>query len=104
MSKKLLGKRFREIRKKLGYTQEKFAEIAGIEPQSISKIESGKNFPLLSNLQKIADNIGIELKDFFIYEHKLNEADLKNSLNMIFDELPQEDKEKAVRLLLALKL
>lgn len=38
MNKKLLGKRFREIRKNLGYTQEQFAEIAGIEPQSISKI------------------------------------------------------------------
>lgn len=104
MSKKLLGKRFREIRKKLGYTQEKFAEIAGIEPQSISKIESGKNFPLLSNLQKIADNIGIELKDFFVYEHKQSEQDLKDLLNKAFDALPADDKEKAVRLLLALKL
>ncbi len=64
MNKKLLGKRFREIRKKLGYTQEKFGEIAGIEPQSISKIESGKNFPLLSNLEKIANKLNIDLSDF----------------------------------------
>lgn len=104
MNKELLGKRFREIRKKLGYTQEKFAEIAGIEPQSISKIESGKNFPLLSNLEKIADNIGIQLEDFFVYEHQHSEDDLKNILNATFDELSHADKEKAVRLLLALKL
>ena len=38
MCKNLLGKRFREIRKKLGYTQEKFAEIAGIEPESARAI------------------------------------------------------------------
>ena len=68
MNKKLLGKRFREIRKNLGYTQEQFAEIAGIEPQSISKIESGKNFPLLSNLEKIADRLGIDLSEFFIFK------------------------------------
>ena len=37
--KEIFGKRFKEIRKKFGYTQEKMAEIAGIEPQSISKIE-----------------------------------------------------------------
>ena len=104
MNKQLLGKRFREIRKKLGYTQEKFAEIAGIEPQSISKIESGKNFPLLSNLEKIADRLNINLSDFFVYEHKTSEDELKNLLNKTYDELPREDKERAVRLLLALKL
>lgn len=104
MNKKLLGKRFREIRKKLGYTQEKFAEIAGIEPQSISKIESGKNFPLLSNLEKIANKLNIDLSDFFIYEHKRDEVELKKILNKVFDELSFEDKQKAVKLILALKL
>ncbi len=104
MNKKLLGKRFREIRKKLGYTQEKFAEIAGIEPQSISKIESGKNFPLLSNLEKIANRINIDLSEFFIYEHMHEENDLKVLLNKVFDELSHEDKQKAVKLILALRL
>lgn len=104
MYKQLLGKRLREIRKNLGYTQEQFAEIAGIEPQSISKIESGKNFPLLSNLEKIANKLDINLSEFFIYNHKANDKELKVILNKTFDELSKEDKERAVRLLLALKL
>lgn len=104
MNKKLLGKRFREIRKKLGYTQEQFAEIAGIEPQSISKIESGKNFPLLSNLEKIAERLGIDLSEFFIYSHKNEPSELKKLLVSTFDELSNEDQEKAVRIMLALKL
>lgn len=104
MSKKLLGKRFREIRKKLGYTQEKFAEIAGIEPQSISKIESGKNYPLLANLEKIAAKLDIELSDFFVYSHQNDNDELKKMLNLIFDELSTEDKAKAVRILQVLKL
>ena len=104
MNKKLLGKRFREIRKNLGYTQEQFAEIAGIEPQSISKIQSGKNFQLLSNLEKIADRLGIDLSEFFIYSHKKEQSELKQILVSTFDELSNEDKEKAVRIMLALKL
>ena len=104
MSKKLLGKRFREIRKKLGYTQEKFAEIAGIEPQSISKIESGKNYPLLANLEKIVNNLNIELSDFFIYSHQNNDDELKKILNETFDGLSNEDKARAVRILQVLKL
>ena len=104
MSKKLLGKRFREIRKKLGYTQEKFAEIAGIEPQSISKIRSGKNYALLANLEKIANNLNIELSDFFIYSHQNNDDELKKILNETFDGLSNEDKARAVRILQVLKL
>lgn len=96
--KELLGKRFREIRKQLGLTQEKIAEIAGIEPQSISKIESGKNFPLLSNLEKIAQKLNIELEDFFIYEHKNGDEYTKEALIKIFENLDNESKEKLLRI------
>ncbi len=102
--KEIFGKRFKEIRKKFGYTQEKMAEIAGIEPQSISKIESGKNFPLLTNLDKISDKLGIELEDFFCYEHKIESDKLRVSLLEIFDSLEQADKEKLLRIAKVLKV
>jgi len=101
-NKAVFGKRFKQIRKHFGYTQDKMAEIAGIEPQSISKIESGKNFPLLSNLEKIAEKLGIQLEDFFRYEHK--QPNIRENLLKIFDELNQEDREKLYRIALALKL
>lgn len=94
--KELLGKRFREIRKSFGYTQEKMAEIAGIEPQSISKIESGKNFPLLSNLEKIAVKLNIELEEFFNYEHKKDSS--SKTLVKIYENLSSENKEKLIRI------
>ncbi|MDE6138913.1 MAG: helix-turn-helix domain-containing protein [Candidatus Gastranaerophilales bacterium] len=102
--KEIFGKRFKEIRKRFGYTQERMAEIAGIEPQSISKIESGKNFPLLTNLDKIAEKLGIELEDFFCYEHKVEPDKLKGSLIDIFDTLEQSDKEKLLRIARVLKV
>ena len=96
--KQLFGKRFKAIRKKFGYTQDKMEEIAGIEPQSISKIESGKNFPLLSNLDKIAIKLGIELEDFFSYEHKVPEDALREDLLRVFESLDLADKEKLLRI------
>lgn len=100
----VFGKRFKDIRKKFGYTQDKMAEIAGIEPQSISKIESGKNFPLLSNLDKIANNLGIELEDFFDYEHKADVEQMRTSLLEIYDSLDLEEKEKLLRIARVLKV
>ena len=102
--KEIFGKRFKDIRKKFGYTQEKMAEIAGIEPQSISKIESGKNFPLLSNVEKIAYNLGITVEEFFVCDHKETVDTLRKNLLDIFDELPVADKEKLVRIAKAIKL
>lgn len=99
MNKKIVfGKRFKEIRKQFGYTQDKMAEIAGIEPQSISKIESGKNFPLLTNLDKIASRLGIELEDFFNYEHKKSEDEIREELFSIFNSLTLENKERLLRI------
>ncbi len=80
------------------------AEIAGIEPQSISKIESGKNFPLLSNLDKIANNLGIELEDFFNYEHKENAEQMRKTLLEIFDSLDLPEKEKLLRIARVLQI
>lgn len=59
--KKLLGKNLKEYRTKKGLTQNQLAEIVDVEPQSISKIESGTNFPLLNNLDKMADVLDIRL-------------------------------------------
>ena len=96
--KTVFGKRFKDIRKKFGYTQDKMAEIAGIEPQSISKIESGKNFPLLSNLEKIADKLNIDIEDFFNCKHKLSSNDIKSELINIFDNLDDKGKEKLLQI------
>lgn len=103
-TKEVFGKRFKEIRKKFGYTQDKMAEIAGIEPQSISKIESGKNFPLLSNLDKIATKLGISLEDFFDYKHIETNENMRTEIVEIFDSLNIQDKQKLLRLARVLKI
>lgn len=63
--KKLLGKRIKEIRKARGLTQEKLAELIDIETCSLSAIEIGRHYPSMPTIEKIAENLDVELKAFF---------------------------------------
>lgn len=64
-NKKLLGKRIKELRRNKGYTQEQLSELVGIETSSLSGIESGRFFPSLHVLDKMANVLCIQLADFF---------------------------------------
>ncbi len=63
MSKNILGKRIRQIRKSKGLTQFKLAEIAGINEKHVSKIETGVYFPTYSTLNKILNALDMTLED-----------------------------------------
>ena len=67
--KKLLGGRIKEIRKLRKITQERLAELIDIEPNNVSKIENGKNYPSPENLAKIARALNIEIHELFIFNH-----------------------------------
>lgn len=64
-NKKLIGKRIKELRRNKGYTQEQLSELVGIETSSLSGIESGRFFPSLHVLDKMANVLRIQLADFF---------------------------------------
>lgn len=78
--KKLLGKRIREIRLKNKYTQEKLAELAGIEIPSLSNIENGKNYPNNETLEKIAAALSVRPFELFIFEYYEDEETLRNEM------------------------
>ena len=88
-NKKLLGKRIKELRKKVGLTQEKLAEMIDIETTSLSGIESGRHFPSLPTIEKIANNLGVELKSLFTFNHlqpiETMKADIINNINNLDD-------------------
>ena len=67
-NKKKLGIRIKELRKQRGLTQEQVAEKIQLEQNTISVIESGRNFPTLVTLEKIANVLQVDLSDFFNYE------------------------------------
>lgn len=72
--RKLLGERIREFRKAKGFTQEQLAEMVGVEPRHISRIEGGYNSPSIERLAKISDALEVPIKDLFDYMH-LNDSE-----------------------------
>ncbi len=64
---KTIAKNMRRIRENLGMSQEKFAELADVERESITKIENAyrHNRPGLKILIKIAYKSKIKLSEFF---------------------------------------
>ena len=89
-NKKLLGKRIKELRKNLGLTQEKFAEQISIETSSLSGIESGRHFPSLFTLEKIASVLKVELIALFDFRHHIPIETMKENIIKNIDKLSDE--------------
>ena len=64
-TKKLLGRKIKEIRKSKGLTQENLSELVGIETSTLSGVESGRFFPSLHVLDKISKQLDVPLVKFF---------------------------------------
>lgn len=62
---KRIGLNITIIREREGLTQEKLAELAGLHRAYIGQIERGEKNIGLKNLEKIANALGLSLKDLF---------------------------------------
>lgn len=60
--------RIREERKKAGLTQEKLAEKVDLSLDYIGYIERGKQAPYLKTLERIAESLGVEVYELFMFE------------------------------------
>jgi len=56
----------RAKRKSLGLSQEKLAEKAGCDRQSINRVENAAYSPSLDRVFKLADALGLSLSDLFV--------------------------------------
>lgn len=86
-NKKLLGKRIKQIRKSKKFTQERLSEIIGIETGSLSGIESGRNYPSLTTLEKISNILNVDMKAFFDYENTITVNDMKKIIISNIDKI-----------------
>lgn len=89
--KKCLGKRIQELRKTRKFTQEKLAEIIGIDVVSLSKIETGRNYPTSENLEKISKALNILPYEFYKFKlPKTSEefiSEIQNNIYLVKDDL-----------------
>ena len=62
---KIIGIRLRELRKLKGLSQEKMAELAGVNVKYYSEIERGKRNVTIKVIEKITTNLGITMEELF---------------------------------------
>lgn len=61
--RRAIGDNIRAARREAKLSQEKLAELAGMDRQAINRIEQGHQSPLVDNLIRIADALDVPLSD-----------------------------------------
>ena len=87
--KNLFGKRIKELRKERAITQERLAELIGIDTRNLIKIENGETFPRVNTLDKLIEVFDITPDEILKTEHLKDTEILKNK---IIDKLNSDEK------------
>ena len=98
-----LGTRIRELRKSKNITQEKLVEIIGSNINNLSRIENGKKFMSADKLTKIADALGVDVKELFDFGHVMSEDELKAEITSELNTLTAKELQYIYKTLKNLK-
>ena len=91
--KKIVGKRIQNYRKALGITQEQLAEKIGIDTISLSKIETGRNYPTAENITKLANILGIDIYELFVNNNIMTNEELLGEISKGISSISQDNKK-----------
>jgi transcriptional regulator with XRE-family HTH domain len=100
---KTLGERIREIREAKELTQREIAARIQIDDYYISRLENNHINPTLATMQKLADALGVEVRDFFppqAQEFKITPPKLDRDLKKVvalWKSLTEEHKQLMLR-------
>lgn len=65
--KLLVGKRVKELRNKLGISQEELADLAGLDRTYVTSVECGRRNISIVNIEKLANALKVSLAVFFTF-------------------------------------
>ncbi len=95
MIKQRFAENLKKFRKSRKLTQEKLAELVGVDFRYISFLENAKSFPSCDLIEKLALALNIDSSDFFKYSKNLSRSELENKF---IDSMKQLD-DKSLKLL-----
>lgn len=75
-----LGKKIQLLRKQKKMTQDKFAELIGIDPKNVSKIENGNNYPAAETIASIAKALNVDIYELFVFENAIPYETMKQEI------------------------
>lgn len=63
-----LGQRIKFLRKSCNITQERLAELINMDITSLSKIETGRNYPQPETIEKISKALNVDVSQLFLFK------------------------------------
>jgi len=102
-TKQLLGSRIKELRRARGLSQEELAELIGIEPQHMSRIETGGSAPTVERMEKLCAVFGIELRVLFDFGHLADREPQLESIEKMLKDLDENDLKVVYRVIRSFK-
>lgn len=78
--KKHLGQKIKTLRKLKKMTQETLAQKIGMEVKSLSRIESGYNYPQYENLLLISKALSVEPWELYYSQDSISPDKMKNEI------------------------
>ena len=88
--RKLLGRRLVEILANKNMKQCELAEKLNMEPQSVSRMISGKHFPKVEHLEKMITALKISPQELFAFEHVADDKELIEVIISLISNAPSE--------------
>ena len=89
-----LGQKIKFFRKKCSLSQEQLAEMVNMETKSLSRIESGHNYPMYENLVLISGALGIEPWQLYFSDDAKDIDKMRSEIISVLEK--DEDKIPAV--------
>jgi len=102
LTRQIIGENVREGRKRLGLTQEQFAEVLGISVQSISAMENGTQFSYMDTYCKVSEALGIPLYSVFMPQ-QTSKDDLDMQIRSFFIECDADEKRAMLKIMEVIK-
>lgn len=76
-----LGQKIKYLRKQQNITQEKLAELTNMDITSLSKIETGRNYPQPETIEKISAALNVNVAQLFTFQNLETKEDYLNALS-----------------------
>lgn len=88
-----LGQKIKYLRKNQNITQEKLAELINMDITSLSKIETGRNYPQPETVEKIANALNVDISQLFSFQNLETKEDYISAINKNLQHI-SNDEEK----------
>ncbi len=79
-TRKIIGSRIKELRKKAKMTQEQVAELSQITAKHLGSIECGNENPTIETLLKISEALNTEILEVLDYRKELGRKEMQKNI------------------------